>query len=64
MNPDRIAIGLDGTVVVERHDPRNSFAGYQTSRPWDSLQNTLVTKAGMLDRVKAFSGCSHPPPSA
>jgi hypothetical protein len=31
--PDRIAIEkLDGTVVAERRDPRDSFAG-----PWDAL---------------------------
>ena len=31
--PDRIAIEkLDGTVVAERRDPRDSFAGHQMSR--------------------------------
>lgn len=35
---DRVAIEkLDGTVVAERHDPRDSFAGHQMSTPWDGL---------------------------
>jgi len=37
--PDRIAIEkLDGTVVAERHAPRDSFAGHQMNTPWDPLQ--------------------------
>src|SRR5215467_10363989 len=37
--PDRIAIEkLDGTVVAERHAPKDSFAGHQMSTPWDPLQ--------------------------
>jgi len=36
--PDRIAIEkLDGTVVAERLQPRDSFAGHQMSTPWDPL---------------------------
>ena len=36
--PQQIAIEkLDGTVVAERRDPRDSFAGHQMSTPWDSL---------------------------
>jgi hypothetical protein len=36
--PDRIAIEkLDGTTVVERWAPRDSFAGHQMNTPWDSL---------------------------
>jgi hypothetical protein len=36
--PARIAIEkLDGTVVAERRDPRDSFAGHQMSTPWDAL---------------------------
>ena len=36
--PDRIAIEkLDGTLVSERHAPRDSFAGHQMSTPWDAL---------------------------
>jgi hypothetical protein len=36
--PQRIAIEkLDGTVVAERPDPRDSFAGHQMSTPWDAL---------------------------
>src|SRR5215813_3439099 len=34
----RIAIEkLDGTVVAERHAPKDSFAGHQMSTPWDQL---------------------------
>jgi hypothetical protein len=36
--PARIAIEkLDGTVIAERLDPRDSFAGHQMSTPWDAL---------------------------
>ena len=36
--PDRIAIEkLDGTLLSERHGPRDSFAGHQMSTPWDAL---------------------------
>ena len=36
--PQRIAIEkLDGTIVAERRDPRDSFAGHQMSTPWDAL---------------------------
>src|SRR5262244_553774 len=36
--PERIAIEkLDGTLVAERHAPRDSFAGHQVSTPWDPL---------------------------
>jgi hypothetical protein len=36
--PDRVAIEkLDGTLVSERHAPRDSFAGHQMSTPWDAL---------------------------
>ncbi len=36
--PDRIAIEkLDGTVVAERRNPRDSFAGHQMNTPWDAL---------------------------
>jgi hypothetical protein len=36
--PDRIAIEkLDGTLISERHAPRDSFAGHQMSTPWDAL---------------------------
>ncbi|MQW36728.1 hypothetical protein [Sinorhizobium meliloti] len=35
---DRIAIErLDGTLVAERHAPRDSFAGHQINTPWDPL---------------------------
>ena len=37
--PDRIAIEkLDGRVVAERRDPRESFAGHELTTPWDPLQ--------------------------
>ena len=36
--PERIAIEkLDGTLVAERHAPKDSFAGHQMSTPWDAL---------------------------
>jgi len=36
--PERIAIEkLDGTMVAERHAPRDSFAGHQMNTPWDPL---------------------------
>src|SRR5215475_3242857 len=36
--PERIAIEkLDGTLVAERHAPRDSFAGHQMNTPWDAL---------------------------
>ncbi|HTF79911.1 MAG TPA: hypothetical protein VK620_37320 [Bradyrhizobium sp.] len=35
---DRIAIEkLDGTLVAERHAPKDSFAGHQMNTPWDPL---------------------------
>ena len=37
--PDRIAIEkLDGTMVAERHNPKDSFAGHQMNTGWDPLQ--------------------------
>ncbi|MEI9888857.1 MAG: hypothetical protein WDN08_20615 [Rhizomicrobium sp.] len=37
--PERIAVEkLDGTVVAERHAPKDSFAGHQMNTPWDPLQ--------------------------
>ena len=36
--PERIAIEkLDGTLVAERHAPRDSFADHQMNTPWDAL---------------------------
>jgi hypothetical protein len=36
--PDRIAIEkLDGRVVAERDNPRESFAGHDLTTPWDPL---------------------------
>ena len=35
---ERIAIEkLDGTLVAERHTPKDSFAGHQMITPWDAL---------------------------
>jgi hypothetical protein len=37
--PDRVAIKkLDGSIVAERLQPRDSFAGHTLSTPWDPLQ--------------------------
>jgi hypothetical protein len=37
--PDRIAIEkLDGRVVAERSNPRESFTGHELTTPWDPLQ--------------------------
>jgi hypothetical protein len=37
--PERIAIEkLDGHVVAERQNPRESFAGHELNTPWDPLQ--------------------------
>jgi hypothetical protein len=45
--PDRVAIGkLDGTIVAERLQPRESFAGHTLSTPWDPLQRAY------------FNGCA------
>lgn len=36
--PDRIAITkADGTLVAERHHPRDSFDGHDLTTPWDPL---------------------------
>jgi hypothetical protein len=38
LTPERIAVEkLGGTVVAERHAPKDSFAGDQMSTPWDAL---------------------------
>ncbi|ORV92160.1 hypothetical protein AWC11_09335 [Mycobacterium interjectum] len=37
--PQRVAIEkLDGSVVAERFNPRESFAGHELKTPWDPLQ--------------------------
>jgi hypothetical protein len=37
--PERVAIEkLDGRVVAERSNPRESFAGHELATPWDPLQ--------------------------
>jgi hypothetical protein len=39
VEPDRVAIEtLDGTVLSERHNPRESFRGHVLTTPWDELQ--------------------------
>jgi hypothetical protein len=36
--PQRISIEkIDGSVVAERLEPKDSFAGHQMSTPWDEL---------------------------
>ena len=36
--PERIAIEkLDGSLVAQRHAPKDSFAGHQMNTPWDPL---------------------------
>jgi hypothetical protein len=38
-SPERVAIEkLDGRVVSERSNPRQSFAGHELATPWDPLQ--------------------------
>jgi hypothetical protein len=37
--PERIAVEkLDGSIVAERHNPQDSFAGHELSTAWDPLQ--------------------------
>jgi len=37
--PERIAIeDRSGTIIAERFDPRDSFAGHSMTSPWDPLQ--------------------------
>src|SRR5262245_7410422 len=46
--PAKIAIEkLDGTMVSERHAPRDSFAGHQMSTPWDALQRAYFNGYAM-----------------
>ncbi|HEY3028835.1 MAG TPA: hypothetical protein VGJ68_01485 [Bradyrhizobium sp.] len=46
--PERIAIEkLDGTLVVERHAPRDSFAGHQMHTPWDPLHRAYFNGEAM-----------------
>ena len=48
--PQRIAIEkLDGTVVAERRDPRDSFAGHQMSTPWELAPPRLFQWRGPMD---------------
>src|SRR6266576_5641362 len=46
--PERIAIEkLDGTLVAERHAPRDSFAGHQMHTPWDLLHRAYFNGEAM-----------------
>jgi hypothetical protein len=46
--PERIAIEkLDGTIVAERHAPKDSFAGHQMSTPWDALHRAYFNGYAM-----------------
>ena len=46
--PDRIAIEkLDGRVVAERRNPRESFAGHELMTPWDPLQRAYFNGYAM-----------------
>jgi hypothetical protein len=46
--PQRVAIEkLDGQVVLERYDPRESFAGHEFATPWDPLQRAYFNGYAM-----------------
>ena len=46
--PDRIAIEkLDGRVVSERLDPRESFDGHEFATPWDPLHRAYFNGYAM-----------------
>jgi hypothetical protein len=46
--PERVAIEkLDGRVVSERFDPRDSFAGHKFATPWDPLQRAYFNGYAM-----------------
>jgi len=46
--PDRIAIEkINGTLVVERRSPRDSFAGHQMNTPWDALHRAYFNGEAM-----------------
>ncbi|OBI94042.1 hypothetical protein [Mycobacterium asiaticum] len=46
--PQRIAIEtLDGRIVSERKNPRDSFAGHQLDTPWDPLQRAYFNGYAM-----------------
>jgi hypothetical protein len=46
--PERVAIEkLDGRVVSERHDPRESFDGHEFATPWDPLQRAYFNGYAM-----------------
>jgi hypothetical protein len=46
--PERIAIEkLDGTIMGERHAPRDSFAGHQMGTPWDPLHRAYFNGYAM-----------------
>jgi hypothetical protein len=46
--PGRVAIEkLDGRVVTERRNPRESFAGHEFATPWDALQRAYFNGYAM-----------------
>jgi len=46
--PERIAIEkMDGTIIAERHAPRDSFAGHQMGTPWDPLHRAYFNGYAM-----------------
>lgn len=46
--PDRAAIEkLDGSLVAERHAPRDAFAGHQMNTPWDPLHRAYFNGEAM-----------------
>ena len=46
--PQRVAIEtLEGEVVRERHDPRESFAGHAMNTPWDPLHRAYFNGYAM-----------------
>jgi hypothetical protein len=46
--PGRVAVEkLDGTLVAERHAPKDSFAGHQMNTPWDALHRAYFNGYAM-----------------
>jgi hypothetical protein len=44
LTPERVAIEKsDGTLVAERHMPRDSFAGHQMNTPWDPIHRAYFS---------------------
>jgi hypothetical protein len=52
--PDRVAIEkLDGRVIAERRNPRESFAGHELSTPWDPLQRAYFNGYALWEYLTA-----------